>query len=204
MHAFRPLYLLLAALSFLAAPQPGAEAEIAHRVHFKADAKIIVWGESKQHEIATQSLRTAPKLHQTAHRLHTPLVQTGHLIPAHSILPLERHATRQAQFNVASNTGFAIKAELAHHTLSPSQLQKASFHFELNEVGAKASAPLTGETGFATSLADLIAPVIVYQSPVPTAAKPGSIAEQSLAFDARWDTPIKGGFVDIIFTVFKP
>lgn len=208
MHALRPLYLLCAALLVAALPQPGAEADIVQRVHFKADAKIIVWGESEQHQIAANYTQTAPKLHQTAHRLHAPIVQTGLLIPAHiqslSSTPLETHPTSQANFNVASNTGFIIKAELKRHTANRPQLQNVPFSFELQNIGAKATAPASGETGNATNLADLAKPTIIYQSPMATAAQPGSIADQSLAFHAQWGRPVSDDPIDITFTVFRP
>lgn len=212
MHALRPLYLLLAVMSVAALPHSEAGADIVHTVHFKTEAKIIVWGETQRHQIATNTDSIAPrtrqtafKRHQTAHAIHLPLVQTGHLLPIRAnAIPLDPQASSEARFHVASNTGFAIKAELSHPPKGLSSLQNTPFTFAMDSIGSHASAPAQGETGQATHLADLIHPVIVYQAPQATAARPGPISAQSLAFHARWGQPVEVGPIDITFTVFRP
>lgn len=212
MHALRPLYLLLAVTSVAALPLLEARADIVHTVHFKTEARIIVWGETQRHQTATNADTIAPKMqqtaykrHQTAHALRLPLVQTGHLLPIRiDASPLEVQTSSEARFHVASNTGFAIKAELSSPLQSLQSLQDTPFTFALSDRGSKAVAPAAGETGYATHLGDLITPTIIYRSPMATAARAGSIRDQSLAFHAQWGQSDRSGPIDITFTVFQP
>lgn len=204
MKPIRAIHLFFAALLVAALPLLQAQADVVQRIHFKSDAKIIVWGGDMRHDgtLIADHFSTLQKT--TARLQHQPLVQTGLLEPVVALAPLDTSTSSEAHFNVASNTGFSIKAELTEHMADTSTLAHTPFHFALSALGPKASAPADGHTQNALTLADLTRPVVLFQSQIATAARPGTIAEQSLTFQSRWGHPAHTGPVDITFTVFMP
>lgn len=190
--------------AFLVMCVPVAHADITHRVAFKASPQIIVWGGDVSDVAPTPRLQSA-NFDASVPSAPLPFVPAGLLVPATDTLEaFETRGARQASFNVASNTAFAIKAELAKPAPYQAHLEALSFDFELTHIGKAASAPTDGMTHAVETLADLTQPKIVYQSPSRTAARSGSLADQSLAFEATWDQPTMGGPIDITFTAFVP
>lgn len=203
---------------------PKANAISVDNPHFKIDGLVIVWGASKQ---SGDKAQIGPRLTLT----RTPQVQpslstlppiTGQLtpLPAKDLAPLD---DRQQHFYVASNTAFSIDAELVTETDQTAPLlDNTQFSLSVSlgdgDIGQSAQYPHTGGArgGMAThvrTLADLTTSTRVFTGNQRTAARTGTIRQQSVRFDM---TLMQTVSVDsspslaarpapeILFTIFVP
>lgn len=211
--AFRTCLSRVTLLALVAAlPGSLATADIIHKVRFKADAQIILWGQDiQQSEAQLYEQPPAPQpalLAAAAGR--NPVIVTGRLIPLHQIsntpaYAIEQNGLSSASFYIASNTPYGIRAEITQPSPPLHELKNTAFQFGVSHVGKSAyqpeSSPLAHEV---KSLDSLIRPAIIFQSSRRTAARPGSLAEQSVRFAANWEQSRQGEAIDITFTVFVP
>lgn len=201
---------------------PWGQASIVHSPAFKVDGIVIVWGGG---EVMTggQSAHIGTRLshNHTLEQPSLPLI-TGTLLPLEhaSLIPLEVPAWGQTSFYVASNTAFQIDAELAAPAALPLDvLETLPFNMRVAlagqgplETGQMAQYPHSGgaQLGFSPdikSLADLHQRVNVFSGNQRTAARPGTIAQQSVEFIVEYGgthAPSPQHAPSIIFTVFVP
>ncbi len=211
--AFRTC-LIRAALFGLMAVLPGgaATADISHKVRFQADAQIILWGQNAQHTEenlydrlpASQPLRFAGAAHWN------PVIVTGQILSVDQgsnarHYPLRQDGLSAASFHIASNAPYGIRAEITGAPPPAHDIKDSPFQFGISRVGKSAYAPQGMPlTQPIVSLNDLRRPAIVFQSSRRTAARPGTLAEQSVQFAAHWGSTRQGDTIDITFTVFVP
>lgn len=200
-----------------------ATASIVHTPHFKVEGMVIVWGGN-----ADQVTANAPKARlgkRVTTTLRMPAI-TGVLLPkefpaaTENPFPLAPEMAGQSYFYVASNTAFSIDANLGNSgfftsdTLSQTSLSlSASLQSSENpEVGRKAqyphsAGPSGGLTAKAFKLSDLTRRTTLFRGNQRTAARPGSIAEQSVRFDMTYTSSgpsVSGTLPEMVVTVFVP
>lgn len=205
-----------------------ANASIIDNPKFKVDGIVIVWqGESGTIASAPPTANIGPAISLSPAINSGPAaVITGTLLPLtentpHTqAFPLHAPAQGETSFYVASNTAFNIDAELAGKVTLPRQtLETLSFSMTasleggpLSGTGHKAQYPHSGgaKGGINPSiktLGDLRQRTTVFTGNQRTAAKPGTIAEQSVMFSVTYDSlnaPLPPNSPDVIFTVFVP
>ncbi len=215
--------MTLAALSALLG-RPMAEATIVDQPQFKIDGLVIVWGVSDPdtgHSTDTaqigQRMRISPAAALEPARFEAQIPVTGALSPLGGDDLVALYDT-QMSFHVASNTAFSMDAELvgAGHR---SRDDLAATGFDLRAslgdgtgIGRSAqypheAGPRGGIAPDVTSLADLMSRTRVFTGTRPTAAKTGTITEQSVRFDialVRDGGSDKAWTPEIVFTVFVP
>ena len=212
----------LACLIFGVLALPAA-ASIVHQPHFKVDGMVIVWGGN-----SGEVTEHAPKARlgkSVVTTLKAPVV-TGILLPAASTeapetrFPMATETASQSYFYVASNTAFSIDANLANSgfftsdTLSQTSLSlSASLQSPENpEIGRKAQYPHSAGPGGGLiaetfKLSELTRRTTIFRGNQRTAARRGSIAEQSVRFDLNYtnqDPSVSHPLPDMVFTVFVP
>ena len=215
--------LTLAVLSALLG-RPMAEATIVDQPQFKIDGLVIVWGvsdpETGQSTDTAQigrrmSISPAAALEPASFDVQIPV--TGALSPLGGDDLIALRDT-QMSFHVASNTAFSMDAELvgAGH-MSRADLAATGFDLRASlgdgtGIGRSAqypheAGPRGGIAQSVTSLADLMGRTRVFTGTRPTAAKTGTITEQSVRFDIALERDggsDKAWTPEIVFTVFVP
>lgn len=213
MSAFRTCLALAALLGLvIASPGGAAKADIVHKVRFQADAQIILWGQDTQHAEARlyDKLPAPQRMRLAVPARWAPIIVTGQLIAPHQTsgtpaYPIEQNGLSAASFYIASNAPYGIRAEITGASLPTHEMKDISFHFGVSHVGKSAYAPQSMPlTQSIVSLNDLRRPAIIFQSSRRTAARPGTLAEQSVQFAAYWGQTQQGEAIDITFTLFVP
>jgi len=200
-----------------------ARAAIVDTPHFKVEGVVIVWSDQGGDTAPILPRFPAEAGRAVSHTIAVPhLYGSGQLQLASDIR--ERPATAATvaatrAFNVASNTAFSIDAELVG--ISPSRasdLDKIKFAMRMDlgsgTRGRRAQYPHPGGPtgGMATditTLAHLTSRATVFRGTRPTAARRGSIVEQSVRFEAHFERAASvivadGPLPDIVFPVYIP
>ncbi len=186
--AFIRIILVVLALGGLS---QGAAGEVVQRVKFAQAPVIIVWSGDSAPVSGTQVTVSS-----AATQAQPVSVRTGRLEPV--ITGLDPFSERTSKrFRVASNVPFAIRAQVAPGGVA----QSVRFHFALSDVGENAQMPGGGGLAEHLTLGDLSAPTTIYRSGRKTAARAGSVASQSLEFEADWTG---AQAASVIFTVYIP
>jgi len=183
-----------------------AAAGVTHKVKVQVSGTVIVWGEDgalSNFVIKNKGEESRDLIGNSAH-----VVQTGTLIPvdAPGLAPL-LHAG--GSFYVASNTAFHIDAE-AQGVVSEAA-QAAAFDLSVSVRGPAAQSPHSDGLGggidrSVTHLADLQTRRTIFRGNQRTAARRGSIADQSVRFDVSLNsgTQLDAPLPPIAVTVYIP
>lgn len=168
---------------------PTASADVVHSVRFQTGPQIMTWGDVNRAE--TPAL--APAAYQALP------VMTGRLVPA-SFGESTVSGKSKAQFAVATNTAFKVRAEIVGHAnLTMSELQSTMVELKLDRAGANADAALAAQPSQTMTLAALLRDPVIFQSARRTAAKAGTPRSQAVSFVAKWQGATHG--VDVRFHV---
>ena len=220
-------HLITICLMICLLPGTRAWANTVANPHFKIDGLVIVWGVSEGAETPGQSaaqigqsLSVQPAAAQVPAQLLAPQpVVTGQFAPIGQIA-LEPLSDTQMHFYVASNTSFSIDAQWLNHgkqATDPMAAAKLALSVSLGDRGTlpfgqsaqypHKAGPLGGMPSYAHTLADLKTPRRVFTGNQRTAARTGSIAQQSVRFDMTLtgtSAAHRSEAPDIMFTVFVP
>ena len=224
MFAFRNFVNLsriiaLAALfaSSICAP---ASASVEHRLAFKVEGTVIVWGETHTSVGLQQSVqfKSADDLIRPA-SYNAPVTTTGTLVPmtatnllAENAYPLAQNQSSTHSFYVASNTGFHISSDVSAVAEALRDAVNVDIKVSAGQGGYGKSAQLphtasNGVTPGIDTLRDMQASPVIYSGSRKTAARPGSIADQSVRFDIDYTMPMEAqafASQDVVYTVYIP
>lgn len=230
MSALAPVnvrFLIATCLMVCLLSSAGAWANIVTKPHFKIDGLVIVWGVSETTETSAQSvaqigqsLSIEPAIAQApATSLPQHPVVTGQFAPVEQIA-LEPLSDTQMHFYVASNTAFSIDAQWLNHGESAADAVAATKLALKVSLGGRGDVPFgqsaqyphkAGPQGGMASnphaLGDLKTRRRVFTGNQRTAARTGSIAEQSVRFDMVLANTVPtrhSPAPEIMFTVFVP
>lgn len=195
---------------------PAARASVSNKPHFKVEGQVIVWGTqgSSSGQIGRE-VKTMPFPH--AQPLSVVPALTGTLEPLSQpdLFALDH---RQRSFYVASNTAFAIDAELTGHsgmTIDELASTQVDLSVSLGQSAQypHAAGPRGGIHPDIRTLADLAVRTRVFTGNQRTAARAGTIAQQSVQFDLILTETVRkpsklaettSKASEIVFTVFVP
>ncbi|MEL7128450.1 MAG: hypothetical protein AAGK23_02795 [Pseudomonadota bacterium] len=193
-----------------------ANADIIDQPRFDVPGLVIVWGAESgtSPQISDRFQAKAGRAVQA--RADLPVAfGSGRLVPISG--PLEKNtaetdaAYAASRFFVASNTAFSIDAEL--EAADPQPLDRISFDFSVSLSGGRAQYPHSagpdgGMDKSVKTLGDLEQRTTVFRGNRRTAARRGTIRDQSVRFDAELISRIPhletSRLPDIIFTVYVP
>ncbi|MEM9669616.1 MAG: hypothetical protein AAF950_11885 [Pseudomonadota bacterium] len=205
-----------------------ANTQIIYHIRFETGPVVIVWGDTAPGKLVVpinSSDRGALRHHEIGIQL--PLAGPGELDPIETGLSSTRSYPLESAgryFHVASNAPFYIDAQLiSAGALSAQALEATVFRMGVQvsspvgpRFGSSAQYPHSGgqNAGFSEHsfyLSELRAPKTVYRGNRKTAARQGSIADQSVRFVAEpvlsgvnSGNPLSHKAADILFTVYTP
>ena len=180
---------LIAVLGLLGLVLPAGASTI-DTIRLQQSPIIVVWDGAGEPVFGTQTV-----IAQRAHLRPVSLIRTGRLDPVDADQAVAL-ATQQKQFRIASNAPFMIRAEASGFAADAN----GTFQLKVTDIGVNAQLPGPAATS-ERALSDLSAPVIVYSATRRTARARGSLASQSIGFDASWSGPATA---DVTLTIFAP
>ena len=192
-----------------------SEASIVDTPKFEIKGLVIVWvGETSEIQATAPTAKIGSSINVTS----AARVQTASLRPIAPIgeVVLNRVSSASSTFYVASNTAFNIDAELEASETFPAAT-RASTSFELSvdrqghgplSFGSHAQLPHSqgAHAGIAAdvkTLNDITSRRTVFTGDQRTAARPGSIAEQSVRFTTHLENSAASQ-ANILLTVYVP
>lgn len=200
-----------------------AFASIEHRVAFKVEGTVILWGETHTAADIQQSVefQSADDLIQPV-SYDAPIATTGTLVPiaaanllAANAFPLAQSETSGHTFYVASNTAFNIRSDVSavSEGLRDTVNVDISVSAGQGHYGKSAQLPHTTNNGVTAgihTLRDMQASPVIYSGTRKTAVRPGSIADQSVRFDIEYTASADENHArafasqDVVYTVYIP
>lgn len=207
----RLFFGLIAAFSYFV-EQAGAT--VVDHPHFRVDGIVIVWA-GEAGDAAPISGGALGQIGQTVTTRVSapPFMGNGELVPiGRGALVPAGPVSSERHFFVASNTAFSIDAELSSRA-DAAALDTVDFdlstHLGRGAIGGAAQYPHRGGSRGGVdqsvrTLADLVARRTVFRGTRATAARRGTIMEQSVRFDVAIDAPTRKPLPDLVFSVYVP